>query len=98
MRPAIWTDSQAVPSRSGVCAASVPPVQHAAMPAVAAIVPSVPAGTRVYAIGDIHGRADLVGVLHGRMRDDAATAPERRRVVVYLGDYVDRGPDSRGAP
>ena len=54
----------------------------------------VPDGVRLYAVGDIHGRADLLDVLHGRIAGDAERAPGRRKVVVYLGDYVDRGPDS----
>jgi serine/threonine protein phosphatase 1 len=55
----------------------------------------VPERSRIYAIGDIHGRADLLGELHGIIRADAETAPARR-VLVYLGDYVDRGLQSRG--
>ena len=58
-----------------------------------------PEGTRVYAVGDIHGRADLLGRLHRKILDDAADAADagpRRLVVVYVGDYVDRGPDSFG--
>ncbi|MCB2099404.1 MAG: serine/threonine protein phosphatase [Rhodobacterales bacterium] len=60
-------------------------------------VPTVPPGTRVYAIGDIHGRVDLLDSLTDLIRDDAKMAgPEvTRRVIVYLGDYVDRGPDTR---
>jgi len=54
-----------------------------------------PAGSRVYAIGDIHGRADLLAALHRMIRDDAAGRPVSRRVAVYVGDYIDRGPDSR---
>lgn len=57
---------------------------------------SMPPDTRVYAIGDVHGRADLLDVLHDRIVRDAYNAPEARRVVVYLGDYIDRGPDSAG--
>lgn len=57
---------------------------------------AVPDDCRVYAIGDIHGRLDLLRGLEDLIRDDAATAPEARKVVVYLGDYVDRGPESRG--
>ena len=53
-----------------------------------------PAGSRIYAIGDVHGRADLLRELHGRIVEDAANAPSRR-VVIHLGDYVDRGLDSR---
>jgi serine/threonine protein phosphatase 1 len=53
-----------------------------------------PGGARISAVGDIHGRADLLRELHRRIAEDAAAAPDRR-VVVYLGDYVDRGADSR---
>ncbi|GAB0057042.1 hypothetical protein SIID45300_01362 [Candidatus Magnetaquicoccaceae bacterium FCR-1] len=59
--------------------------------------PSLPEGMRVYAIGDIHGRADLLRQLHGMIRADWADLPGSvRRVVIYLGDYVDRGEDSKG--
>ena len=54
----------------------------------------IPDGVRLYAVGDIHGRADLLNDLHGRIAGDADAAPGRRKVVVYLGDYVDRGADS----
>ena len=54
----------------------------------------MPENCRVYAIGDIHGRADLLGRLHKQILDDAKTAPDRRKVVVYVGDYIDRGPGS----
>lgn len=55
---------------------------------------TVPAGTAVYAIGDVHGRADLLAELHAWIAADAARSRATRRVIVYLGDYVDRGPDS----
>ena len=57
---------------------------------------AVPADTAVYAIGDIHGCPDLLDALHGRILDHAAERGVSRKVVVYLGDYVDRGRDSRG--
>ncbi|MGD1935556.1 MAG: metallophosphoesterase family protein [Candidatus Phaeomarinobacter sp.] len=57
---------------------------------------AVPDGTRVYAIGDIHGRADLLDQLHAKILEDAQTSNASRRVIVYLGDYVDRGLDSKG--
>ena len=57
--------------------------------------PSVPRGTRVYAVGDIHGRADLLREIHRLIREDFNRAPVERPVAVYLGDYIDRGPDSR---
>lgn len=56
---------------------------------------SVPEGSRVYAVGDIHGRADLLARLLVRIAKDAEQAAAvDRRVLVFLGDYVDRGPDS----
>ena len=55
-----------------------------------------PADTRVYAVGDIHGHRDRLAELQALIAADAAKAPERRRVVVYVGDYFDRGPDSAG--
>jgi len=55
-----------------------------------------PAGTRVYAVGDVHGCAPLLDRLHTLIREDARRAQEKRKVVVYLGDYVDRGADSAG--
>lgn len=58
--------------------------------------PRVPPGTRAYAIGDIHGRLDLLLRLHDMIRCDADTSGASRHIVVYLGDYVDRGPDSYG--
>lgn len=58
--------------------------------------PKVPEGTRVYAIGDIHGRVDLLADLQRRIAADAAAHEAARTVLVYVGDYVDRGPDSFG--
>ena len=50
----------------------------------------------VYAVGDVHGRADLLEALQARIAADAGARGAVRPKVVYLGDYVDRGPDSRG--
>lgn len=57
--------------------------------------PRVPEGTRVYAVGDVHGRLDLLTFVLARIAEDAADAPARR-VLVGLGDYIDRGPDAAG--
>lgn len=57
---------------------------------------AVPPGTRVYAIGDVHGRLDLLVRLEAMIEADLATARPGRTVVVHLGDYIDRGPASRG--
>ena len=59
--------------------------------------PRVPDGVRVYAIGDIHGRADLLADMMQRiMRDSNAAPPVRETILVFVGDYVDRGGDSAG--
>jgi serine/threonine protein phosphatase 1 len=58
-------------------------------------VASVPHGTRVYAIGDIHGRLDLLRDLHEQIRDHAREYPVARDVLVHIGDYIDRGYQSR---
>jgi len=56
---------------------------------------AIPPGRRVYAIGDIHGRADLLQRLHQLIAEDAAKRAPARNTLIYLGDYIDRGPDSR---
>jgi serine/threonine protein phosphatase 1 len=55
---------------------------------------SVPAGQRIYAIGDVHGRVDLLETLLTTIRrDDAARGTAQSRII-FLGDLVDRGPSS----
>ncbi|WP_374468391.1 metallophosphoesterase family protein [Phenylobacterium sp.] len=57
--------------------------------------PAATAGQLVYAVGDLHGRYDLFLDLMARLSaDSAARAAGRAPVLVLLGDYVDRGPDS----
>jgi serine/threonine protein phosphatase 1 len=56
----------------------------------------LPDGIRIYAIGDVHGRVDLLDQVFSRIDADLAAKPTRRAVHVFLGDYVDRGPASRG--
>ena len=56
---------------------------------------STPPDTRIYAVGDIHGRADLLIETIERIDNDRERRPVRYSVEVYLGDYIDRGPDSR---
>ena len=53
-------------------------------------------GQRLYAIGDVHGRRDLLDALFARIRADLAARPHPRPRLILLGDYIDRGPDSRG--
>jgi serine/threonine protein phosphatase 1 len=52
----------------------------------------LPEGWRVYAVGDIHGRADLLERLNQIIVLDSEAAPFKKNLLVYLGDYLDRGP------
>lgn len=56
---------------------------------------STPDDTIVYAIGDVHGRVEPLAKLLETIRGDASGQRASRRVLVFLGDYVDRGPQSR---
>ncbi|WP_426026907.1 metallophosphoesterase family protein [Brevundimonas sp. TWP2-3-4b2] len=58
--------------------------------------PAVPPGTVVWAVGDIHGRLDLLLPLVEAITADLHASVSERKVVIFLGDYIDRGPDSRG--
>ena len=64
---------------------------HLEQPPVSA---SVPDGVRLYAIGDIHGRVDLLYRLHALIDQDFAQSGGTSVHVIYLGDYIDRGTDS----
>lgn len=58
--------------------------------------PRLPRGVRVYVVGDIHGRLDLLRALEARILADIEESGRHlERFVVYLGDYVDRGFESR---
>ena len=52
--------------------------------------------TIICAIGDVHGRLDLLNDLYGRIAVHPLVKTAERRVLLHLGDYVDRGPDSKG--
>lgn len=56
-----------------------------------------PDGIRIYAVGDIHGRADLLLQLLEMIEDDHVKRGAGERIIIFLGDYVDRGPASREA-
>ncbi|MGH6866036.1 MAG: metallophosphoesterase family protein [Methyloceanibacter sp.] len=60
------------------------------------VTPALPKGRLLYAVGDIHGRADLLDELLHKIEADAAKSGGTwTRTLVFLGDYVDRGPGSR---
>ena len=55
-----------------------------------------PVGERIYAIGDIHGRCDLLERLIGQIEEDCADLPAgMKATIIFLGDYIDRGLQSR---
>lgn len=58
--------------------------------------PRTPRGRRAYAIGDVHGRLDLLDQLLAAIVRDAERRPPRIAELVFLGDLIDRGPNSRG--
>jgi serine/threonine protein phosphatase 1 len=51
---------------------------------------------RLYVIGDIHGRSDLLDRIIDEIYRDIEGCGGRECLTITLGDYVDRGPDSRG--
>lgn len=57
--------------------------------------PKVPEGIRIYAVGDVHGRADLLAAVLVQIEIDIALHPVSRPIAVFLGDYIDRGPNSK---
>lgn len=57
---------------------------------------SGPEGQRVYAVGDIHGRLDLLDALLARIEDDILERPLPTIGLCFLGDLIDRGPESAG--
>lgn len=59
--------------------------------------PVLPAGLRIYAVGDVHGCRDLLDELLGKIRTDIVLRPVPRSVYLFLGDYIDRGPASSNA-
>jgi serine/threonine protein phosphatase 1 len=67
-------------------------------PRAAQPLPAIPPGQRVYAVGDIHGRADLFAQLIDAIENDdriSNTVTPAQTTIILLGDLIDRGPDSR---
>jgi serine/threonine protein phosphatase 1 len=57
-------------------------------------MPELPVGHRAYAIGDVHGRLDLLNRLLAEIESDNVARGPATTIVVFLGDLIDRGPDS----
>ncbi|MDQ2803618.1 MAG: metallophosphoesterase, partial [Pseudomonadota bacterium] len=66
------------------------------MIALAPAPATLPHGRRVYAIGDIHGCDHQLAALHRAIAADLAARPIESPLLVHIGDYVDRGPDTAG--
>ena len=58
--------------------------------------PSGPRGRRAYVVGDIHGRLDLLDQLLERIHREIGPEPDGEVLLVFLGDLIDRGPNSAG--
>ena len=58
-------------------------------------MPAIPDGFRVYAVGDIHGCDDLLADILARIEADQDGNPMAETIVIFLGDFIDRGPASR---
>lgn len=56
----------------------------------------IPPGERIYAVGDIHGRLDLLDGLLDQIVGYEEAYPCAGTRLIFLGDYIDRGPDSFG--
>jgi hypothetical protein len=57
---------------------------------------STPPDTTLFAVGDIHGRLDLLCALQRLILERANESDTTTQCIVYLGDYIDKGPDSLG--
>jgi serine/threonine protein phosphatase 1 len=57
---------------------------------------ALPPDQRIYAVGDVHGCADRLDLMHGAIAEDLAARPVAHALLVHLGDLIDRGPDSAG--
>ena len=51
-------------------------------------------GMRAYAVGDIHGRLDLLEQLLEKIHEDLERRPARKVLLIFVGDLIDRGPNS----
>jgi serine/threonine protein phosphatase 1 len=61
------------------------------------LAPAVlPQGQRIYAVGDVHGCLDQLDAMHRAIGADLRARPHPDPLVIHLGDYIDRGPDSAG--
>ena len=67
-------------------------IRHRLDPRLAGLLP----GRRIYAVGDVHGHLDRLRRVHDGIRADLRDRPCGDAMVVHVGDFIDRGPDSAG--
>jgi serine/threonine protein phosphatase 1 len=58
------------------------------------VLPRIPEDMRLYVVGDIHGRDDLLGHLADSISNDLVNFAHQHVFTIFLGDYIDRGPGS----
>ncbi|MBO1905337.1 metallophosphoesterase [Microvirga sp. 3-52] len=92
MHPARWV-LVFLPSSVRTC---LPPIKRHRLALAQPRIHSLPISRLTYAIGDVHGRSDLLRSMLAFIASDAERRGQEPRVI-FLGDIVDRGPDSRGA-
>src|SRR3954466_8130060 len=51
-------------------------------------------GHRAYVVGDVHGHFDLLEALLAKIHEELDRRPARKTLLVFVGDLIDRGPDS----
>lgn len=56
--------------------------------------PAAARGFRAYVVGDVHGRLDLLERLLDKIHDQLRRWPARKTLLVFVGDLIDRGPQS----
>ena len=61
---------------------------------VSSATAAMPEGQRAYVVGDIHGREDLLTPLLGKIDEEESRRTSADTHLIFLGDYVDRGPMS----
>jgi len=84
-----------VDDRRSVAERVVVPVRNLPNPTTKKLPAKIADGIRVYAIGDIHGRSDLLQPLLAQVETDISAHFIPHPILVFLGDYLDRGPSSR---
>jgi serine/threonine protein phosphatase 1 len=71
-------------------------IERAKLTPMSETIPQETTAPLYVAIGDVHGQARLLEDLYAVVADEARAWGAREKIIVHLGDYIDRGPDSQG--